>query len=59
MFSIELEGTKHHYNAENPSNTIKKKFDKLYLMYAHQAQLKLSILQQEFFVFQTNDKKGN
>ena len=59
MLTVELEGKKYHYNAENTSNTIKEKFCKLYLMYRHQAQRKLYILQQEFLIFQKYDKKCN
>jgi len=59
MLTVELEGKKYHYNAENTSNTIKEKFYKLYLMYRHQAQRKLYILQQEFLIFQIYDKKCN
>jgi len=59
MFPVKLEEKKYHYNVRNLSNTIKETFCKLYLMYTHQAQRKIRILQQEFFIFQKYDKKLN
>ena len=58
MFPVKLEEKKYHYNVKN-LYTIKETFCKLYLMYTHQAQRKIRILQQEFFIFQKNDKKRN
>ena len=57
MLPVELEEKIHHYKLENLSKDVKERFCKLYLMYTHQVQLKLAILQQEFFIFEKIDKK--